>query len=533
MSLPVACSSTSAEPHHGFPAMTPFTVFALLYMAALCLELAEKWTYPLFTLVTFLLAIGILSTGVTRITFLIFLAVTTSHFLLVQFPDVANHVNVALYCNLFMMVGIVVSLIRIRDYPTDNEYFAMIRPLLQITTILVYFLAGFSKLNSGFVDPGVSCVKMMVANLYAVPTTVIRGIPVGLLLIVGVAAVVYRLLSRRWQRRMLVPVAAGFGLTLIAAVILLVLAPMPELVSTATTLAVMTMVIVVISWELIGGLSLAFPRFQLPLLVFSWGMHASLALIGFVDFGALALALLFTFIPQPYLDLMQNRVRVPILGRSMHRAHLYFALNVFCGIVSGLHQRLVAGIIFNVAALVLIWPLLSALASPPPRPPWVGVPISIRTTPTWMFVFPCILLLYGLTSYLGLRTAGNFTMFSNLRTEGPVSNHFLLSRNPLKLWNYQEDVVSFLEINDKKAKIGYQYQPLKGNQLPVVEFRKLIYQWTKAGWTVPMTFAYRGTLHSTRDIVNEPAWRTPARDWEMVLLDFRVIQTDEPNQCRW
>jgi hypothetical protein len=513
--------------------MTPFAVFALLYMAAVCLELAEKWTYPLFTLVTFLLAIGILSTRVTRFTFLIFLAVTTSHFLLVQFPDVANHVNIALYCNLFMMVGIVFSLIRIRDYPTDNEYFAMIRPLLQISTILVYFLAGFSKLNRGFVDPDVSCVKMMVTNLHAVPTTVIRGIPVGLILMVGVVAVVYRLLSRRWERRMLVAVAGTLGLALMAGVVFLVLVPIPELVSTATTLAVVTMVIVVISWELIGGLLLAVPGFQLPVLAFSWSMHASLALIGFVDFGALALALLFTFIPPRYLDLMQNRVRLPILGHSMHRAHVYFALNVFCGIVSGFHQRLVAGIIFNVAALVLIWPLLSALASPLPRPAWVGVRISGQPTPRWMLVFPCVLLLYGLTSYLGLRTAGNFTMFSNLRTEGPVSNHFLLSRNPLKLWDYQEDVVSFVEINDKKARIGYQYQPLKGNQLPVVEFRKLIYQWTKAGWTVPMTFTYHGRLHSTRDIVNDPAWRTPARDWEMVLMDFRVIQTDGPNQCRW
>lgn len=124
-------------------------------------------------------------------------------------------------------------------------------------------------------------------------------------------------------------------------------------------------------------------------------------------------------------------------------------------------------------------------------------------------------------------------MFSNLRTEGPASNHFLMGSNPLKLWGYQEDVVSFLAIDDEQAKIGFQYQPLKGNQLPVVEFRKLIYKWTRAGETIPMTFEYRGKIHSTDDITKDPFWRTESRDWEMVLLDFRSIQPSGPNRCRW
>lgn len=87
--------------------LTPFSTFALLYMTALFLELAEKWTYPVFTLATLLLAALFVWTGITRVTFLIFLVVTTSHFLLVQFPDVANHVNVAIYCNVLMMAGMV------------------------------------------------------------------------------------------------------------------------------------------------------------------------------------------------------------------------------------------------------------------------------------------------------------------------------------------------------------------------------------------------------------------------------------------
>lgn len=214
------------------------------------------------------------------------------------------------------------------------------------------------------------------------------------------------------------------------------------------------------------------------------------------------------------------------------RVHAYLAICVLAGVFSALGRRLVAGVLFNVAALVLIWPVLSTAVSRT-RPAWDGVPLWSRTTPPWLFIFPALLLLHGLTSYLGLRTAGNFSMFSNLRTEGTRSNHLLLGSNPLKLWGYQDDVVRFVRIDDKRARISYQYQPLLGNLLPVVEFRKLIYAWTRAGATIPLAFEYRGERYETDDIVNDPAWRTETRDREMRLMDFRVIQPEGPNACRW
>lgn len=280
-----------------------------------------------------------------------------------------------------------------------------------------------------------------------------------------------------------------------------------------------------------GGPLLAVPGLQAPVLAFSWTMHATLALIGFVDFGALALALLFTFVPRPYRDLLLARLRLPLVGRSVHRSHVYFALCVLAGISSGLDRRLIGSLLFDFAALVFIWPIVSAAVARP-RPIWNGVPIASRLTPRWMFMFPVLLLLHGFTSYAGLRTAGNFSMFSNLRTEGASSN-FLLGGNPLKLWDYQEDAVRFIRIDDRQARIGYQYQLLKGNRLPVVEFRKLIHAWTSAGVTVSLTFEYGGRIHSTDDIVNDPVWRTHGWDREMRLMDFRVIQADGPNACRW
>jgi hypothetical protein len=164
---------------------------------------------------------------------------------------------------------------------------------------------------------------------------------------------------------------------------------------------------------------------------------------------------------------------------------------------------------------------------------WIGVGLDRRRTPVWLFTFPALLLLHGLTPYLGLRTAGNFSMFSNLRTEGIRSNHLLLGSNPLKLWGYQEDVVKFAHIDDEQAAIGYNYQPLDGQILPVVEFRKLIYKWTSAGARIPMTFEYQDRVYATADIVHDPIWHAAGQDWEMRLMDFRVIQPQGANLCRW
>lgn len=162
------------------------------------------------------------------------------------------------------------------------------------------------------------------------------------------------------------------------------------------------------------------------------------------------------------------------------------------------------------------------------------MPIFNRRMPTFLYVFPILILLFGMTPYLGLRTAGNFSMFSNLRTEGKTSNHLLLGSNPLKFWGYQEDVVHIIDIDDRYGDVIHHYdESPKGYELPVIEFRKWIYRWSEAGVKVPLTFTYRGRTHSTKDIMDDPVWRLDGRTWDMVLMDFRVIAPGEPNYRRW
>ena len=53
------------------------------------------------------------------------------------------------------------------------------------------------------------------------------------------------------------------------------------------------------------------------------------------------------------------------------------------------------------------------------------------------------------------------------------------------------------------------------------------------GAVVPMTFLYQGQVYATDNIVTDRVWRTMERSWAMRLMDFRLIQPEGPNRCRW
>lgn len=160
-------------------------------------------------------------------------------------------------------------------------------------------------------------------------------------------------------------------------------------------------------------------------------------------------------------------------------------INIAVGAISGIDtyirpfvgSLLVSGLHFNIAVLVFIWPILYVVFSPVRRPVWGGVSVLNRRMPGYMLVFIALLFLLGAAPYLGLRTAGTFSMFSNLHTEGNVSDHILLRSNPIEVWGYQEDVVTFIEIDDDAGDVVHHHQgPLRGYELPVTESGKWSYE---------------------------------------------------------
>jgi len=520
-------------------------VFALLYTVALVLDLGDEWQDPWFTGLFLLGAAAAGITGMTRLKFLILLVAVTSYNLVFRFPEVANHVNLTICLNVAMILAMAYSFVRHRNADTAPvDYFTAISPLLRLSLVLVYFLAGFHKLNSDYFNPEASCAAGFLGLVIAALRTSVLGIP-AVVMVTAVGVVAGYRLSRRGRfgsRGSLVftTVVVTIGSVGLGGALAILLEPQT---GRAPALAIgMVAAAAVLGWELAGSLLLTVPRLQAAILAFSLSMHAALALVGFADFGALALALLFSFVPASYQQVLIVDGGVRIRGFVVHRVHIYGAIGIAVTLFSGTrvvvqrlpHEPLIAGLLFDLAVLIAIWPILATVFSPSPRPVWGGVRILNRRMPAFLYVFPVVLVLMGMTPYLGLRTAGNFSMFSNLRTEGDTSNHLLLGANPLKVWGYQEDIVWIVDIDDRVGQRIHHYdQSPRGYALPVVEFRKWIQEWSRAGDHVPLTYGYRGELHTTDDIVTDPRWRTDSRTPAMVLLDFRVIQPGQPNWCRW
>ena len=521
--------------------LSPESIFAILYMVSFLCEMTEKWLYPSFAWFFLILINILIFTRITRLKFLIFLVSSTAYILFFRFPEVANHVNLFLILNFALITGLLCSG---RRTTTDHPYFETIQPLLRTGLALVYILAGFHKLNQDFFNPEVSCAgRLLLFRFGPLLTSTVLGIPTVLFIVVGLGIVVGRLWGNAYpdlihRKRLLLSIIMLFFTVLLGGVLITAHNQLPL---TLRTITVLSMACLVIVWELLGGALLAVTQLQGPILLFSWMMHASLALIGFVDFGALAFALLFAFVPPAYLKRFNQDSHLQVGAYQFHRVYAYVGILILGGMLAGLHYRLdidlgdikfLSGFLFNLAATIVLWPIFKVLFSSQ-HIPWQGVPLWTKQVPPFMGLFTLLILFHGMTPYLGLRTAGNFSMFSNLSTEGSVSNHLLLSSNPLKFWGYQEDVVEVIDIDDKAAKIGHKYRPLKGYRLPVVEFQKLIHKWKKANYTVPIMFVHNNTVYLSQDITQDPTWGTPRSTWETYLMDFRIIQPQGPIECRW
>ena len=73
--------------------------------------------------------------------------------------------------------------------------------------------------------------------------------------------------------------------------------------------------------------------------------------------------------------------------------------------------------------------------------PWRGA--AGARQPLWVYAFPLVLFLSCLSPYIGLKTESSIAMFSNLHTEGGLTNHLLFDKPPY-LFDYQKDVVEIV-----------------------------------------------------------------------------------------
>jgi len=388
-------------------------------------------------------------------------------------PHCANHHNVITLTSLVLLPQQVARILG-RDSWTQ-EALACLRYLV----FLLYFMAGFHKINHDFMlEPTVTCAFKKVED-YFIP-----------------------LFGPDFQDRL----PAWLGYSLPAGVIVL---------------------------EMVPPILFMYPQWRRLGMLLIIQLHAILLPMGFADFGSIAQSFLWTFASP---DLLVDSGLVTFF-KHMAMVMVGFESTVF---LRRLQQNQFRKSFFRREEELLVFLVYGYMwfhmyRTKERKPIQVRFPRSVGS---WLIL--SLFLFFILNPYMGLRTVGNLTMFSNLRTDGPTSNHLLLGSNPLKFYSMQEDTVEIIACEDSFADdpkptivAGHKVQRLVFDRHMVIEAT-----WAEEYPNVYLKIQYQGEILETFDLNNDPAFDRFRLDnepwWSAMYFNFRSVPvSSEPSRCRW
>jgi hypothetical protein len=138
-------------------------------------------------------------------------------------------------------------------------------------------------------------------------------------------------------------------------------------------------------------------------------------------------------------------------------------------------------------------------------------------------ILPIIVFLNGLSPYLGLKTENSYAMFSNLRTEGNISNHYIIPTS-FQVFDFQKDLVEIVSSSDPTL----QALAKESKLMVYFAFKNYVAQ------VKPETIEYirngqRHTFLLSSADAGEPLLRS--NPVLKKLLNFRTISKTEPQPC--
>lgn len=256
------------------------------------------------------------------------------------------------------------------------------------------------------------------------------------------------------------------------------------------------------------------------------GFHLFLSQFGGLHgFAAMLFAVYFLFLPRAFTERIAARaarwpapglvatavgvgtvlVAWKLLGRVGHLPHIYRGLVLWDGWLLGV------GMLFG-RDLVGAW----------------RVPADFGLRPRWapLWALPVVVVLNGLSPYVGLKTETSWAMYSNLRTE-TRPNHFVVPES-VKLFGHQDDLV---EIVDATLPALREYAQ-DDVRLTFFELRRIC-----SAATEDFTTTYRRqgevrTLAVAGGVASDPEACRPHRWVVGKLLRFRPVDVGTYVRCR-
>lgn len=394
-------------------------------------------------------------------------------------PHVSNHILLESIINVTILLAIArtYAFRRTTEVSTREAIFHRFDSVIRAMLVLLYYFAFISKLNEGFLDPDVSCVATMYRNL----SSKLAFLPDG-----------------SWTPVMTI------WLTLF------VEAAIPILLTFRRTR----------SFAIFLGLPFHYLLGMVGHRTFSAEIYALYGLFcmeSLVYWVAGAQRFIQERVTKQRRHLFPKLVRVAVLAYSVL---VITELTLKSAPVSRAAQA--AWALWSLAlAVVYVWAIVSSRASRAD-----SSDLSGRPGPGMLWLMFVVILLNGSTQYLGLKTQTNFTMYSNLRTEGGVNNHLFMPA--LHPFSYQDDLVDVLE-SDLPALQKYVDDDL---WITHFEFQRIVSETTR-DFQVKYRRGDEERRFQLRQGVNtDPALYRKHPLWQAKLLYFRPVDKAENPRCQ-
>jgi hypothetical protein len=253
--------------------------------------------------------------------------------------------------------------------------------------------------------------------------------------------------------------------------------------------------------------------------------HFAMAVLGYARFSALMLALLLLFID---VGRLERVVALPRNGLRPIRLGLIIGGLAFTAWKADPTGRLpepplwrldLALTWFTIAACLAVAVLSGFLRGGAAN---AGV---LRMAPA-AALGPALVLISGLSPYFGLGTLHSFSMYSNVKTEGPHRNHAFLG-SWLETFGYQRDLVEIRASNIPEL----QNFADRRWAIPWVGFLQILQRHAATAPRVTVAYARDSQVREVPDAARDPELSAPLSPFERKLLSFRPIEIEGPRLC--
>lgn len=409
--------------------------------------------------------------------FFLLIGLQTTHALF-DAPFNPDHWLLMFFVNAITWLAALSLCLRSRKF-TANELFEYFAPAARIVFLICYGFAAFSKYNTHFLGPASSCARQLAEiQIAASPWMGYVTVPMlaGGLAVICESAIPLLLLAPRTRRY-------GILLGLVFHTILVI---SPAIAVFDFSVTVFTMVYLFAPKEIAS-------RLQQKLSEFARSAPSLAELFGIVRgpiiFGAVGLMI------------MRSLMGFPMYGHPQI-SRLIWMLNLS-----------IAGTLIATTSWLLFKPDRE-----------LDFSTSFQPRTTLQYTVICLALLNGICPYIGLKTQGSFTMFSNLKTEDGYWNHMIVPQSLRVFDQFQDKNFHVAAIDDLRVHLDY-VQP--HYLVPAFEIQRA----AAMNRDLTVTIVDSGREITLKSGTLEPVIGSPPSWWMRKLMIFRPVTREGEPYC--